>query len=143
MAGFAAAIGGAGNALQNYSEQMRPILERQRETLAQQIGNAAQTESDPQTRSALLQHQADLMAGKPLGKITKDFATTMQKRIADAQALAQGHQAIAQMIGKPQQQAATQKPGGVLADGKDGIPASRTEQGVGAGASGMEFHLAG
>jgi len=106
MAGFAAAIGGAGNALQNYSEQMRPILERQRETLAQQIGNAAQTESDPQTRSALLQHQADLMAGKPLGKITKDFATTMQKRIADAQALAQGHQAIAQMIGKPQQQAA-------------------------------------
>lgn len=96
MAGFAAAIGGLGEAAARNAAQVRPILEQRRGDLANIIGRAADTETDPQTRTALLQHQADLIAGKPIGKIAQEFAKTAQKRVADEHAL-QG------VVGQPQQ----------------------------------------
>jgi hypothetical protein len=87
MAGFANLIGGMGQAAQQYGAQVRAQLEARRDHFADMIGQAAQTETDPQTRTALLRHQSDLIAGKPIGKIAADFQSTVQKRIQDEQAL--------------------------------------------------------
>jgi len=92
MGAFAAAIGGFGDAAGRYAEQMRGLLEQRREGFANMLSQAAQVESDPTTRAALLQHSADLLSGKPIGKITQAFAQTMSKRQADDQALLQAHQ---------------------------------------------------
>jgi len=99
MGGILSAISGFGGAALAHGEHIRGILEKRRGELSDIIGNAATSETDPQTRAALLQHQADLLAGKPIGKITQNFSSTMQKRLTDMQALHEGHQAIAQMIG--------------------------------------------
>lgn len=87
MGSFLAAIGGAGNAAIPYGEQMRSQLEARRHDFASLIGKAAQEESDPQTRTSLLQHQADLLAGKPIGSVAQKFQSTMQKLHKDNEAL--------------------------------------------------------
>src|SRR5690242_12698612 len=101
MGGILSAISGAGQAAIPYGEHIRGMLEKRRGELSDLIGNAATSETDPSTRAALLQHQADLLAGKPIGAITQKFAGTLQKRMTDMQALHEGHQAITQMIGQP------------------------------------------
>lgn len=91
MGGFFSALGsgiaGAGQAAGEYGHQVRGQLEARRKDFADLLGTAAQTETDPQTRNALLKHQADLHSGKPIGKIAQDFQATLQKRQADEQAL--------------------------------------------------------
>jgi len=87
MGAFLSALGGAGQAAIPYGEQIRSQLESRRHTFADLIGKAAQEESDPQTRTSLLQHQADLLAGKPIGSVAQKFQTTMQKLHQDNQAL--------------------------------------------------------
>ncbi len=94
MAAFASIIGGAGQAAGQYGEQMRSLLERRRGEFADVIGNAANLESDPGTRASFLQHQADLLSGKPIGKITQAFVQTMQKRQQDTDALHKAHAAL-------------------------------------------------
>lgn len=96
MAAFLSALSGAGQAAGEYGQQVRQHLEKRRGDFAELIGNAAQSELDPQTRASLQKHQADLLSGKPIGKIATDFQNTLQKRIADENALAS-------VIGKPQQ----------------------------------------
>lgn len=87
MGGFASAIGGAGGAAQQYGQQVRALLESRRHDFADLIGKAAEQEIDPSHRSALLGHQADLLAGKPIGKIAEAFSKTIANRQADDQAL--------------------------------------------------------
>lgn len=100
MGAFLSAIGGAGREAVPIGEQVRGLLEQRRNTFADMIGQAAQREDDPQTKAALLQHSADLLSGKPIGKIVQNFSQTMQKRQQDNQALDQGHQALTQLMGQ-------------------------------------------
>ncbi len=87
MGAFLSAIAGAGHAAIPYGEQIRSQLESRRHDFADLIGKAALEEADPQTRTSLLQHQADLLAGKPIGSVAQKFSTTMQKLHKDNQAL--------------------------------------------------------
>ncbi len=87
MGAFLSALAGGGQAAIPYGEQIRSQLESRRHTFADLIGKAALEESDPQTRTSLLQHQADLLAGKPIGSVAQKFQTTMQKLHQDNQAL--------------------------------------------------------
>lgn len=99
MAAFLSAIGGAGQAAGEYGHQARQHLESRRHDLAAMIGQAAESETDPQTRINMLQHQTDLLGGKPLGKIVADFAKTTQKRHQDEQHFQGGVQGLSSMIG--------------------------------------------
>lgn len=87
MAAFGALIGGAGQQAAQIGGQIRSVLESRRKDFASMLSNAAQTESDPETRTALLGHIADLESGKPMGKIVTGFQKTLQKRGQDEQAL--------------------------------------------------------
>lgn len=108
MGGFANFIGGLGQGAQQYGQQARQLLESRRHDFADLIGKAAETETDPQTRISLLKHQADLVSGKPMGKIAQDFQGTVQKRIQDEQAL---HSVIGQPPQPPAQVPAPAGPG--------------------------------
>ena len=101
MGGFALALGGAGQAAQQYSQQMRQILESRRQDFANLMQQAAQTESDPDTRASMLQHAMDAASGKPMGKIMQDVSGTLQKRVKDEQAFQKGVQGIKSAVGQP------------------------------------------
>lgn len=109
MGGFLAALGGitggVGQAASHYGEQMRSMLEARRKELAESIGAQAASESDPQTRISMYQHQADLLSGKPMGGIMQKFMGTVQKRQTDADTL---HAAI----GSPQNPQPSELPPG-------------------------------
>ncbi len=98
MAGFAAAIGGAGQQLQQYGQQMRSILEQRREGLANLFTQRAQEETDPGMRSQWLQGAADTLAGKDFGKI---FPTLIKAHDAHAANTAQLGQTAASVLGTP------------------------------------------
>jgi hypothetical protein len=87
MGGFLAALGGFGQGVGHYGEQMRGILESRRHDLAATIGQMHATESDPNTALALMKIQTGLHAGDPIGKLTVDFNNLMQKRQKDMDAL--------------------------------------------------------
>lgn len=91
MGGFFSALGslagGTSEPAAAYGHQVRQQLESRRHDLADMIGQAAATESDPARRSELLGHHADLLAGKPIGKIAVNFSKTLQKWDQDQQHL--------------------------------------------------------
>lgn len=106
MGAFLSLIGGAGNQAAHYGEEMRGHLESRRNELAHMIGQAAEVESDPNTITALRGHQADLLAGKPMGSIAQKFYGTLQKRHQDMEAMKEAHANFSQLAG----QAATPPP---------------------------------
>lgn len=77
--GLAAGIGGAGSALNEYSQQMRPILEGHRHDFANLISQTIPTVQDPEFKSYLFKLGGDLANNKPLGPLMQDFQTRMQK----------------------------------------------------------------
>jgi hypothetical protein len=97
LAGFAALIGGMGQPIQQYGQQVRGFMESRRENLVGVLSNLAAQETDPQLRSEYLGHLADLHGNKDLTKIIPAVDKTMQKH-------AQSNQAAAQMVGGPPQQ---------------------------------------
>lgn len=140
MGAFLSAIGGAGREAVPIGEQVRGLLEQRRNTFADMIGKAAEQEADPGTRAALLQHSADLLSGKPIGKIVQNFSQTMQKRQQDNQALDQGHQALTQLMGQAPAQEPTPK-----AAGPGQVPGTATEapSAAPAPAAGSPFTIGG
>ena len=93
-------------------DQTRPALESHRGHFANLMQQQAQTESDPNTRSSMLQHAADAASGKPIGGILKAFATTLTKRIKDHQNFQEGAQKLQAATGQQTPQgAAPQTPG--------------------------------
>lgn len=97
IAGIGAAVGGMGDAALDYGRQIRGLLEQRRGAMAHMIGEAAQNEPDPSKRSELLQHQADLLAGKPMGKLAGSIIKTLQTHVQD-------NHAMAEAIGGPPEQ---------------------------------------
>ncbi len=89
MAGFAAAIGGLGEAAGEHGRQIRSILEQRRAHFADLLTTTAAQESDPQRRAELLGHAADLHAGKDISKIAPALLKTAQDHDASNQALSQ------------------------------------------------------
>jgi hypothetical protein len=113
MAGFAAALGGAGQAVQQYGAQMRPILEQRRSNLADLIAHIGDNATDPGLKAAAYSAAGDLHAGKDLGKVLPAFMKTAQAHAQNTAALGQaGIQLTGGPPPPPQQMASLTPPGG-------------------------------
>lgn len=108
MAAFGALLGGVGQGALQYGQQVRGLLESRRHDFANLISQAAQTETDPETRAGMLKITARLGANEPIGKITSDFSKLLQKRAQDEQVL---HQTIGPPPAQPQPQPAPAQAG--------------------------------
>jgi len=81
MGGFAALaglLGGAGQAAQQYGQQIRGILEQQREGFANLMQNMAQTETNPDFRSQLWSLAADTLSNVPLHRLMPKAQRVLQ-----------------------------------------------------------------
>lgn len=101
MAGFAAALGGVGNAVQQYGQQMRGILEQRRDLFASLAQQRAQEEPDRDMRDQWTQAAAGALSGQDFGKILPKLIKAHDTHQASTQALGQ----LAQQVvgGQPQQ----------------------------------------
>lgn len=96
MGGFAAAIGGAGQAAQEYGKQIRSILEQRRGMAIDFLTKAASEESDPGIRGELHGHLAKFIGGGDMAKIVPALIKTVQKH-------EQSNAVLAQLAGGPPQ----------------------------------------
>ena len=67
MAGFAAAIGGAGQEAQQYGQQIRSILESRRDHVASMLSQILPT-LGTEDRNQMITHIAGISGGESLGK---------------------------------------------------------------------------
>jgi hypothetical protein len=80
MGGFLAALGGFGQGLHSYGEQVRGQLEARRTELAGHVSRMAQEESDPGTRDSLNALYTDIHRNKPIDQLVQQFHGLMTKR---------------------------------------------------------------
>ena len=87
MAGFAALIGGAGDAAQEYGHQIRGILEQRRGHMVDFLTNLATNETDPQRQAEYHDHINRLLSGEDMAKVLKSGIPMVQKHMESNQAL--------------------------------------------------------
>lgn len=99
MAGFAAAIGGAGQAAGEYGHQIRGILEQRRHDLADMLTAHVLPELGQEDRNNMIPLIAGLHSGAPIGKSLQDITKVMQSHQKDLSSLQQAGQNFAGMMG--------------------------------------------
>ena len=103
MAGFAAAIGGAGQEAQQYGQQIRSILESRRDHVASMLSQILPT-LGTEDRNQMITHIAGISGGESLGKHLLGVTKVLQSHQKDQQAAGQAANNFAQMIGPQPQQ---------------------------------------
>jgi hypothetical protein len=104
MAGFAALIGGAGQAAGQYGIQQRQLLEERRNSIANLIATHVLPELSGTNRDDMMANLGRLYSNEPMGGVLKDVVKGLQAHQKDTQALHEAGQGFAQLIGPQPQQ---------------------------------------
>ena len=110
MGGFALALGGAGQAAQQYTAQTRQLLEQRKSAIADMLSRQADAEPNQQKSNALRQTGVDVLT-KDTGGWLSSIANLAKKHNADNQKLQTGLQTLSQLPGAQQPQQSKPQPG--------------------------------